>query len=191
MRTLGKKTCTKCGLEKLASGFYRKASHPSGLSSQCKSCIKKYDQSDRGRAAHRRYYHANSDSIKEKVWQYQNTSQGREAQKRYDQSDKGRLSAQQCARRRRERKLGLDVQLNNEQVSIIYERFGDACFNCGQTKELQIDHHYPVVSGAGLSLNNAVLLCQSCNCSKGSKSPEEFYAEKQLRIIEDILRENS
>jgi 5-methylcytosine-specific restriction endonuclease McrA len=185
------KICTKCKVQKDVGEFHVRTRHPTGLTSWCKTCIKNYDSSDNGKIAHKRYYKTKREQIIAKVWNYQNRPQGVAAQKRYDQSDKGRLSAQQCARRRRERKLNLDMRLTNEDVTLIHKRFNNACACCGSSTNLAIDHHYPLVCGFGLSLSNAVLLCKSCNCSKSNRMPNEFYTPEQLERIESILHEST
>jgi 5-methylcytosine-specific restriction endonuclease McrA len=103
--------------------------------------------------------------------------------RRYMQSERGRLIYRQRDRRRRERKRGLDLQLSTNDIRLIYERFDHKCFNCGTAERLEIDHHYPLSKGFGLSLENAVLLCRSCNAAKHTKLPEEFYSPDKLKLL--------
>lgn len=66
------KTCSKCKKSKPRSEFYKSKDRKDGLSYYCKSCDyarrKKYNQSDKGKAAKaredRRYYLANRDRVK-------------------------------------------------------------------------------------------------------------------------------
>jgi len=183
------KICTKCKSLKETQEFYVCKRNPSGLTPHCKSCIKSYERSNNGKESHRRYYQSRREALTSQARKYKNTPAGIETQKRYDQSERGRLSAQQCARRRRERKRKLDMRLKSKDIAVIYERFKNRCANCGSNTNLEIDHHYPLIAGFGLSLNNAVLLCKSCNCSKSNKMPEEFYRRERLEYIEGILYE--
>lgn len=48
------KRCTKCGVEKPLSGFYRDRTHKDGWCTQCKACRKAYSASKRGKEAQRR-----------------------------------------------------------------------------------------------------------------------------------------
>ena len=58
------------------------------------------------------------------------------------------------------------------------------CFNCSNTQLLTIDHHQPHMP---LSPSNAVVLCESCNQSKGDKDPALFYSPEKLNDISTRL----
>lgn len=66
-------------------------------------------------------------------------------------------------------------------------QFGGKCFNCGSTRRLHIDHHFPLSLGYPLEFGNACLLCFHCNCSKGTKLPSDFYTPEQLVILTQML----
>ena len=65
----------------------------------------------------------------------------------------------------------------------IYSKFNSCCFNCGDSNNICIDHHWPKSFGTILKLNNAVLLCNSCNAKKENKEPSIFYTPKQLSML--------
>jgi len=85
---------------------------------------------------------------------------------------------------RRERKL----KINEKKSSIVYKNtyytFKNKCFNCGCSDNLAVDHHYPLSKGFALTINNAVLLCKSCNSKKAAKLPESFYSPEQLTDLQ-------
>jgi len=58
------------------------------------------------------------------------------------------------------------------------------CNNCGEEKPL----NYPLSSNNPLELDNAVILCQSCNSKKYKKLPENYYSEKELEKLSHIHR---
>jgi 5-methylcytosine-specific restriction endonuclease McrA len=122
---------------------------------------------------------------------YQQTLKGKQAHYRsdckYQNTSNGRLIKQQKERRRRERKYSLDMQFTNKDAKLIRERFEYKCFNCGSKEKLEIDHHYPLSRGHGLTLSNAVLLCKFCNSSKGNKMPEKFYTQEQLEKLTHVI----
>lgn len=170
------KTCLKCNTEKKEGEFAKRSDTACGLQSYCKACNKQY------RLMHR-----------DKILAYPKSEGGQLAIKRYWQSEKGRLAhqrnartprglirTQQKTRRRRELKLALDLLLTKEDIKLIHKYFNHQCFNCGSKNRLEIDHHYPLSKGYGLTLENAVLLCKSCNASKHDKMPEEFYTPEKL-----------
>lgn len=85
--------------------------------------------------------------------------------------------------RRRERKRNLCESFTIKDYKYVIRQFNNKCFNCGSTKNPCIDHHYPLSHGNALTVDNAVLLCRSCNTKKGNKHPEQFYTMNQLNIL--------
>lgn len=53
-------------------------------------------------------------------------------------------------------------------------RDGFCCVYCGTTENLTIDHQLPLSRGGTNNLENLVACCQSCNSSKGDRTPEEW-----------------
>lgn len=89
--------------------------------------------------------------------------------------------------RRRGLENNIDEVFSHEDIKAVFEHFDNKCFNCGSAENLCIDHHRPLCNGNGLSFNNAVLLCKSCNSSKHAKIPEEFYDKLKLSALEYII----
>ena len=174
------KTCSKCKLVQNESEFRFRKENAGSLRSWCKSCDKAY---------HDRYQRPASGVAKNlrQSLDYAKTLNGKMAKKRYRISEKGRIAFQQAARRRRERRRNLDSQFTNQDAKLIFERFCYQCFRCASTDRLVIDHHYPLSRGYVLSLNNAVLLCRSCNSRKHNKMPESFYSPEELTRLTRML----
>jgi 5-methylcytosine-specific restriction endonuclease McrA len=105
------------------------------------------------------------------------------ANRRYKKTQHGRMVERACYHRRRELAQSLDTSFSKEDVYEVYQRFDHKCFACNSQDNLSIDHHRPLSKGHPLSGQNAVLLCVSCNASKGSKQPEEFYSQTQLEVL--------
>ena len=160
------KVCSKCGLEKDQSEFRVEKATPDRW---CKNCSKeyqrKYRNSSHGKHVIQNYERKYCRSLSGKLSQS-------EGHRKYRNSPRGKLSIQ---------------QYTNENAKLVYERFNHKCFNCGSTNRLTIDHHYPLSLGYGLTLNNAVLLCRSCNSSKQDKMPQEFYTQEKLDILVSLL----
>jgi hypothetical protein len=91
-------------------------------------------------------------------------------------------------RKRRARKLAVQENYTSEQEQITRKAFYNKCFNCKSTDNLCIDHHRPLSKGHPLTLQNAVVLCQSCNSSKSDKNPEDFYGEKKCDRLDKKLK---
>ena len=192
------KTCYLCNTNRPISDFYKDRSRPGGLSSRCKACDKQkvshYFRTDNGKLTKKRYVQSPKGRIAKQRddRKYLQTEGGRKHIYanviKYNKTPKGRICKQQAARRRRERKYNLDLELTSQDITLIHNRFHDSCFNCGIKEKLEIDHHNPLSNGYGLSIDNAVLLCRSCNASKRDKSPEDFYSLNQLQQLEFLLR---
>lgn len=45
------------------------------------------------------------------------------------------------------------------------------CVQCGSIERLEVDHIIPLACGGLHSEENMQILCKSCNCSKGGRSP--------------------
>lgn len=88
---------------------------------------------------------------------------------------------------RRQEKLGLDMNYTAKDEQITRMIFNHRCFKCLSADGLEIDHHYPLSKGFGLSLSNAVILCESCNASKNDRHPAEFYSSAELATAEYLL----
>lgn len=160
------KVCSKCELKKDESEFYVRYSRPygSGLQSQCKLCLKAYRLSPIGRASAKR------------------------ATRTFLKTQNGLLSQRNGCRRRRERHYQFDLRFTRDDERLVYERFDHQCFRCGSTQQLEIDHHYPLSKGYGLTIHNAVLLCKLCNTAKNNRMPNEFYTQNQLRYLNMLLK---
>lgn len=85
-----------------------------------------------------------------------------------------------------EKNINLPYTVKDEQITRCV--FNNMCAKCGGTNKLCIDHHLPLSRGYGLSIKNAVLLCNSCNSKKYVKLPNKFYTKRELFIIEQKLK---
>jgi len=95
---------------------------------------------------------------------------------------------------RKRRALKEQVKENYTKLDEQYTMtlFNNTCANWDSpdhvcSDDLCIDHHKPLSKGYPLTRENAVVLCRSCNCSKGNKLPEDFYPLEVLICIESIL----
>lgn len=134
-----------------------------------------------------KYYEANKEVILAAQAEYRanNLEQIRAQQREYQKLNLHKF--REANRRRRAAKNGVNENYTALDASTTLAWFGNQCAKCGSTDSLCIDHHLPLSKGNALSLSNAVVLCSTCNCSKGSKLPEEFYSISQLVGIETML----
>jgi hypothetical protein len=100
-----------------------------------------------------------------------------------------------------ERNIARNVS-NEEYDSMSYLvtrlSFNDTCFSCGLShnesmkkfeQPLHVDHLVAHAKGEGLSIHNAILLCQTCNIGKGTKALSEFLEYKGFSrsAIEEMM----
>lgn len=184
------KICSHCKLEKAQVEFYKDRTRHDGLFPQCKVCNKtsvlEYQATERGKVARRRYQITDIGRAIDRRTQEKRKVAKNLQHAEYCKTPNGRLVCQQKTRRRRELKQNLDIQFTHNDVKLVHERFENKCFNCASIKHLAIDHHRPLSRGYGLMINNAVLLCRSCNSSKLNKMPEDFYTVEQLEKLHAI-----
>jgi 5-methylcytosine-specific restriction endonuclease McrA len=107
---------------------------------------------------------------------------------RYRKSNKGIMNSRRGAQKRLHVKKQVDANIINvAQIKFIYSKFSHQCFNCGSDNTLCLDHHYPLSKGYPLIEQNTVILCNSCNTSKGNKLPQNFYTEAKLKQLETFF----
>ena len=59
-------------------------------------------------------------------------------------------------------------KVTNKMRFYIYSRDGYRCRRCGRkTKDLEIDHIYPIAKGGKSTMDNLQTLCHRCNVRKG------------------------
>ena len=202
------KTCIKCKEVKLLAEFHKDKTKPDGYRPRCKVCRiidgkvyynnnidlilnrgKLYRGLNKERETERstRWINENPERAKEYQKCYRILNREREAERvrawRYKNPEKRRASD----RKRRARKQSVNENYTKLDEQYTRELFNNCCVCCDSTDNLCVDHHYPLSKGNPLTRNNAVLLCRSCNCSKGAKLPEEFYPKEVLTRIKSIL----
>lgn len=148
------------------------------------------------RASHKEEIAANREVTREeqaaysKAWYKENKESHAAKGKAWRQANPEQTSAQSrkdCRKRRAMREL-VNENYKAEDESYTMDLFQHKCYNCYTMDNLEIDHHMPLNKGYALTRDNAVVLCKSCNCSKGTKLPEDFYSVGDLNLLEAILR---
>ena len=206
------KTCNKCNQTKELNEFNKHSKMPDGYLNQCKECVKKRKaeyyqrEKDKINAKCNEYHSKNKDVQNEKMREYykqhreeiieqhkeyrkNNKEYYRGLGKKYRETNREEYNKKQNEtwRKRRAKKKMVQELYTNDDRDYTMNLFNNQCANCGSTDRLCIDHHKPLYKGYALSRSNAVLLCNSCNCSKSAKMPEVFYTPDKLTIIEEKL----
>lgn len=187
------KQCTKCKEVKDLTEFGKDKSMKDGLYSSCLVCKREdkriYRENNREKVLERlRIYRENNrEEIREKnrIYYEENQEKERERIRIYQKNN----PEKERERKRRRRAMKKKVQEKYTALDERYTRliFSEMCFKCKAKENLTIDHNYPLSEGNALERDNAVLLCRSCNSSKGTKRPEEFYNDLEMYQLEYIL----
>ena len=187
------KTCVKCKVSKPFSEFHKDKSRKGVLFPYCKACASEsrriyYENNkEKVRESHRIYYESNKEQVREsqRVYRENNKEKVNEHDRFYKKNnpEKRRL----WGRKRRAMKRKVEENYTLEMESFVHTFFDGKCYNCSSTENITHDHHLPLSKGYALEPGNAVLLCRSCNASKGRKLPKNFYTREQLTEITTLL----
>ena len=172
----GMKKCNICGLQKSINDFGENHKSIDGKEYHCILCNRKlsFDWAKE----HPKHIQEYRDKHKKEKSEYNKMYTKEHRELKYEHN-----------RKRRARKLDVEENYTAEQIEITLAAFKYRCFNCGSDYKLCIDHHHPLIKEFALSLDNAVVLCRSCNSKKGFKNPEDFYGEEKCNILDKKLAE--
>jgi 5-methylcytosine-specific restriction endonuclease McrA len=208
------KICAKCKEEKPTSEF---GTIRGKINRHCKSCgrvygKKSYSNNKQSRSKSSKKWQAKNPNYekeyarknlevtnkKNKKWRSKNPDYDADYRKENKEEIKLRnekwkqnnpLKVLEIARRRRAKKLEVNEQYSEEDNVITNKEFNYKCYNCKSNEDLTIDHHYPLSKGYPLTLTNAVVLCRSCNSSKGNKDPKDFYSSlKYIKLTKKLIK---
>ena len=92
----------------------------------------------------------------------------------------------------------LDNYFRNHLIDQIFSAFDNSCYNCGSSENLALDHWViPKNEGGNFVICrsdtrklilNVVVLCTSCNSSKGEKRPVDWCGVEKAEEAEIVLR---
>ena len=183
------KKCSPCGLEKTLDCFYKDKTRKDGHAYKCIDCNKAYCEANKEEllAKSRAYYQANKEEIVGKKRAYYAANKEKIAAYDRSRAKANPERIREKGRRRRAMKLEVNENYTKEDEAFTKNLFDHACFNCGSTENLTVDHYRPLSKGNALTLTNAIILCTSCNSSKNNKDPEQFFSEEQITIIQEVF----
>jgi hypothetical protein len=88
--------------------------------------------------------------------------------------------------RRRARILGVGGSFTAKEFRELKEAHEYTCVYCGELKTLGPDHVLPLSRGGSNNIENILPACKSCNCTKGTKTLEEFLATLTPEHVDEI-----
>lgn len=178
--------CNKCKQDLPKSSFgIQKTRGKEYTKKMCKSCNTIYQREwyQKNRATDKEY--REKDKARCKSYYEANQDRWVEYNKEYRKNNPEKIKewARRGRRVQRERQKELDflyTKADERATRIAFPR----CANCNSSKNLELDHFYPLSKGFGLALDNAIILCRTCNASKNDKLPEDFFTENKYLDIE-------
>ena len=172
------KKCSKCGIEKDFTEFYKLASSPNGLQSRCKECAKVHYQQNKDilLEQHYRWIDNNRDRHNEnhrKAYS-KNAEKYRNYARKFYETVIGKLNNRVQQHKRRARKNGAQGTHTRKDIERIYSQQNGRCYWCGASIEkYHVDHVIPLSKGGSDAPENLVISCQTCNQEKYNKLPNE------------------
>lgn len=142
---------------------YQRTEHGRAVSYAAK---RRYYQTDKGKEMRRRMYARRS--VDQKI-------EHRERVKRWWKTPNGRAYVARRNARRRSR-LALVSDITAAQWKELVTEYGSTCAYCKKAAPLTRDHVIPLSQGGHDTKANIVPACQSCNSSKGARTPEQWKA---------------
>ena len=169
------KKCKECGEVKEFEFFAKDKCKPDGFLNQCKKCRNAYSK-DR--------YELKKQEISKKKAEYRagNREKACAMSAAWAIANPLKRSAAQAAYRARKR--GAVGVHTGEDIGRLYglQKGKCACCKVSLADGYHVDHVVPLALGGTNCKDNIQLLCQFCNCSKGSKDPIEF-AQQLGRLL--------
>lgn len=162
--------CSKCGIEKLTSGFYIDKSKSSGFHKRCKCCTKLYQDDNKVRK-----------SGVDKKWYESNKIKKYELGKKWNEVNKD-LKRSHASKRRAAKLKAFPKWVDQAELNLIADLYTEAKFLENQDNiKRHLDHIHPLQHDlvCGLHcLSNLQILTASENLSKSNKF--EPYVESDL-----------
>ena len=173
------KACSKCGVEKPLSLFFRDSSKPSGYRPDCKACCKSAVDKERRREYEKEYW-SNPERAEKRKEQIRNCmarnhEKYAERRREYLKTDAGvAMYRKQTQKRYALRKAAFvedvnPLELFQEQNGVCY-----LCLKKFEFTEMELDHVMPISKGGKHEKSNCKMACAHCNRSKGPKTLEEL-----------------
>lgn len=105
----------------------------------------------------------------------------KKAYKKYLNSEKGKMNYRFHNQRRLALLRKQSFEINNKDIEKIYER-DSVCVYCESNNRLEIDHVIALSCGGDTTVDNLVISCKKCNCSKGNKEVTEWCQTKNIKL---------
>lgn len=180
----GLKRCFDCkGVFSATTEFFALDNRSStGLQGRCKACSHIYRQINKERILQQKkdYYLDNQAAIRTqmRIKYYENHDHILQRQREHYGENSEKVRAYTHKRRTRQRELPYEFSADLWRSCLQYWEY--KCAVCGSQKKLELDHWVALnhQDCPGTIATNLIILCKSCNCSKGAKHPTDWLSYK-------------
>ena len=173
------KICSKCGLEKDSTEYFKQKQNKDGLSGFCKKCHNKTINKDKRSRYEKEYWSRPENKNRRrqivKKSALKNKEHHKEVRKEYLKTDSGLNAQRKSDQVNRCKGKGVYIEhvdpleLYNEQNGICYMCFESFDFKC-----MEMDHMIPISKGGQHKKSNVKMCCPTCNKKKGTKLINEL-----------------
>lgn len=156
-------TCTRCGLQKKFSDFYKSSVNKSGHRQPCIKCTEVAKQNWKKNNQEKVHIHT--------ITHYQNNQEKRRFKSlEYRKLHPAVTKQQNWKRRAREKQAG--GKFTDKEWFDLCLQYDNKCLCCREVKKLTADHVIPISKGGTSNIDNIQPLCLSCNSSKGIRTTD-------------------
>lgn len=195
------KVCTKCGVSKPISDFYKNKHTLVGITARCKPCLREQstvwakNNPERRRELYATWRDQNRDKIRGYVkkwdsanleakriygkhWRDNNPDEARAMYKKW--RDKNKDKVMESTRNRQARLRGAEGKHTAGDVKRILalQKGLCACCRISLKDKYHVDHIMPLKLGGTNKPDNIQVLCQTCNLRKNAKHPIDFMQQQ-------------
>lgn len=176
--------CSKCGLSKSESDYYKEPNRKDGLAPDCKECRKakvskwQQDNKEQVNAKNQQWRLENPERYKEQCRQGQQRYRAnhpdkiQEALRVWNAENKDKKVDYQ--RKRRALQLDQAGYMPDGWFEAMVRVYGYQCAQCGSTENIQVDHVVALANGGLDEIGNLQFLCGKHNASKGNRHDTDY-----------------
>lgn len=185
------RVCRVCGVDKPITDFPKNKNLKSGRDNRCKICntqaVLRWQKQNKDLVnrknrkwaidnPEKRYAYAvkyrinNPEKIRqaERDWREKNRDKRRESVRKWQQANPEQRALNERNREAKKRNAGGTI--TSKEIEQLKIKQGNKCLCCGKTNtKLTLDHVIPISLGGENTIENAQMLCGSCNSRKGAR----------------------
>lgn len=169
------KICSKCGIDRPLSEYFRQTKGLFGRQASCKSCYRLYDKRLDYKLEWLRKNKEKSNAAS-KRWRQKNPEKFRDSKKDWNKRNPDRVAIhKKTYKHKRRQRMATNGRndLTTAQIRKLFAQY-TSCIYCGSSTKLTLEHLKPISCGGENTIENCAVACSACNSDKGSVGPIEY-----------------